>query len=465
MNLLASIDTEKKVLGAAILESDVYAEISPYLIKECFYHEGHQVIYEALSRLDNKGKPIDLVMVNAELGSMGKLEFVGGVHYLSELMTGVISGANAEYHAKIIQGLFVRRRLVAASEKLRGMGNNMQVGLDEMFEFYDKKVVAMDDFLTSGANKNGNISHGVKRVQEILDRRRECFESGELEGVTTGLTDLDRITNGWQGSGLYVIAGRPSMGKSALCLHFALAAARARKKVLYFSLEMSETQVIERLLFNYVSFDVEKFKSGTFTENDQAQLAKGMREIGDLNLEIDDSSGVSTSYIKSRIRAKIKREGCDLVVVDYIQKVTLANPDVDGERKYNEIAGDLKNVAKIFNIPVILCAQLNRQVENRTGAKRPQLSDLRDSGAIEQEADFVGFVYRPIYYGITEDPDTGKDTKGLGMLIVAKHRIGAIGDVFFRHGIAITKVRDDEGSTYDTDGIMNEIEIENETPF
>lgn len=459
MNIPHAKKLEAAVLGAVMLDVDVYDDLAPILTKECFYDESHQAIWESMIRLSKKNIGIDMLTVTQELMKMGQLEFVGGAYAISQLRESVRSSGHVMSHARIISQQFVKRELIRVSTKVESMGMDNSVDMDDMFTYYDKSVSKLDTFLTSGGSSSGGMPTSINNFMEIMKKREEFSAKGELEGVTSGLKDLDRITNGWQKQGLYIIAGRPSMGKSALCVHFGHEAAKAGKKVLYFSLEMSDSQVVERMMFNYVNFNIEKFKDGSFSTNERAQVDLASRTLSELPMEIDDTSGSSTSYVKAKIRNKMKKEGCDLVIIDYIQKVTLSNSNKEGESMYNEIAGDLKNVAKTFDIPVILCAQLNRAVEQRGGAKRPQLSDLRDSGAIEQEADFVGFVYRPWYYGIKQDPDTGKDTNGLGMLIVAKHRIGAIGDVFFKHSFAITKIKDDDDneSSFEGNGVINNL--------
>lgn len=424
-------DLEEAVLGALMLEKNALTEVIDILKSDTFYVEAHQRIFEAIYRLFQKNSPIDLLTVIAELRNMGMLEIVGGAYYITHLTDRVVSAANIEYHARIISQKYIQRELIKVSSEI------INSAYDETSDIFDLLDHAEKSLFEIAQN---NLRRDTRKVDDIMREAVVSLEAlrdkaDSLTGVPSGFTALDRMTSGWQPSDLIIIAARPAMGKTAFVLSCARnAAVQHDKPVAVFSLEMSSIQLVNRLISGETEIEQEKLRRGSLADHEWEQLHARIGKLSTAPLLIDDTPALNIFEFRAKCRRLKAQYDIQLVIVDYLQLMHGKGDGKGGnrEQEIGSISRSLKSVAKELNIPVIALSQLSRAVENRPGgSKRPMLSDLRESGSIEQDADMVLFLYRPEYYGLNED-EAGNSTAGLGEVIIAKHRNGETGSVNLR---------------------------------
>jgi replicative DNA helicase len=426
-----AIDLEEAILGAAMLEKDAIINIQGILKPESFYTEAHQKIYRAIQELSSSHNPIDIYTVSETLKKKSELDEIGGYYYLSQLTLKVGSAAHIEYHAKIVAQKYIQRELIRISSEIQRDSFDDAIIMDELLDGVQQKIFSLvEDNMSSETRHIGNIME--EAIKELEALQENC---DGLSGLPSGFASLDRITLGWQPSDLSIVAARPSMGKTAFVLTIARNMAVTHKiPVAFFSLEMSSMQLVKRLLVSETGIGADKIRGGKkMTQEEWHNLEQRIGELAESPLYIDDTAALSIFEFRAKARRLALSHKIKIIFIDYLQLMT-GPPSTHGfrEQEVSAISRSLKAIAKELNIPIIALSQLNRMVETRGGSnKRPQLSDLRESGAIEQDADLVLFIHRPEYYGMTED-EQGRSTQGLAEIIIAKHRNGAIADVELR---------------------------------
>ena len=422
-----AVDLEEAVLGALMLEKDALTTVVDILRPESFYKDQNKEIYAAIQELFKNSEPIDMLTVTNQLRKDGKLEFVGGAYYIAELTRGVNSSANIEYHARIVSEMSIKRELIRIASEIQ---KDAFEDTTDVFQLLDKTESSLFEVSESNIRKNYDnmrtlMGQAIKELEE-----RKNHKDG-LTGVPSGFTALDRVTSGWQKSDLVIIAARPAMGKTA----FVLSALRNAsvdfdQPAAIFSLEMSSVQLVNRLISAEAELESEKIKKGSLADHEWEQLVHKTSKLTNAPIYIDDTPGLSILELRAKCRRLKAQHDIQLIIIDYLQLMSGDSSKGGGNREQEiaSISRALKGIAKELDVPVIALSQLSRAVETRGGDKRPQLSDLRESGSIEQDADMVMFLYRPEYYGITED-ENGLPTTGMGQVIIAKHRNGSLEDV------------------------------------
>ncbi len=439
-----ALDLEEAVLGALLIDKDALSKVSDFLRVEAFYSDKHQFIYKAILSLFVKSEPVDLRTVVNELRLSGKLEIVGGPFYVSELTIKILSSVNVEFHARLLVQYALKRTLISVSSEIQ---TNAFDDTKDVFHILDHAQQQLFEVSEQMQKKNFIASEGLVALalKEIEERKNK----GEgLTGVPSGFVALDRLTSGWQKSDLVIIAARPAMGKTAFVLSTARnAAVEHGHSVAIFSLEMSNVQLMLRLISSEAEIESEKIKKGRLADHEWIQLSKKAGNLAKAKIFIDDTPALSVLELRSKCRKLKSLHGVELIIIDYMQLMSgdtgskTSNGNREQEIAY--ISRSLKGLAKELNVPVIALSQLSRATESRGGDKIPQLSDLRESGSIEQDADMVMFIHRPEYYGITEDGD-GLPVAGVGNIIVAKHRNGPTDTVKLRYIGKFTKFCDFE---------------------
>lgn len=438
-----AIEIEHAVLGALMLERDALSNVIDILHAESFYQDAHQEIYSAIVALFNDSQPIDIKTVTHQLRKMGKLEFVGGAHYVAGLTTKVNSAANIEYHARIIAEQSIKRELIRISSEIQKEAYEDTI---DVFKLLDRAEQSLFDVSESHIRKNYDKMSALmhQAIEEIQIRKDR--EDG-LTGVPSGFSALDRVTSGWQPSDLVIIAARPGMGKTA----FVVSALRNASidfntPVAIFSLEMSSVQLVNRLISAEAELPGEKIKKGDLADYEWEQMMHKTKRLSAAPIFIDDTPALSILELRAKCRRLASQHGVKLIIIDYLQLMSGDSSKGAGNREQEiaSISRALKGIAKELNVPVIALSQLSRAVETRGGDKRPQLSDLRESGSIEQDADMVMFLYRPEYYGMDSD-ENGMPLQGLGELIIAKHRNGSLDTVNLKFIGKFTKFTDWDG--------------------
>ena len=425
-----AIDLEEVILGALMLEPMAVNTIIDILRPEIFYKDSHQLIFKAIHDLFAKASPVDMLTVTDELRTMGKLETVGGAHYIAYLTNRVVSAANVEYHARIVSQKYIQRRLIEISSEII---NDAFEDSTDVFDLLDK---AEDKLFKINEQ---NLRRGIESMPNLLRAAKEKIEmaskiEGGLSGVPAGFKDLDAITAGWQPSDLIIIAARPGMGKTAFVLSMAKnMAVVSERPVAVFSLEMSATQLVMRLISSEAGVSSEDLRKGNLSPTQWKSLNDNMENLSRAPIFIDDTPALSVFELRAKARRLKQQFDIQCIVIDYLQLMT-ASIEKGGnrEQEISTISRSLKALAKELSIPVITLSQLSREVEKRPGMKRPQLSDLRESGAIEQDADMVLFIYREEYY-FKDDPNhQNEDIRNKAELIIAKHRNGPLDTVHLR---------------------------------
>lgn len=419
-----AIALEEAILGALMLDRDALGLVDSIVSSESFYLDSHQHIYKAITALAERSLPVDLLTVADELLKMGKLEACGGGYYLSELSTRVASAANIEYHARIIAQKYVQRRIIHACGQSISKAYDDTQDVFEQLEDLEKGVFAISNGAFSNQSQAlGDLSFDVIKMADA------AMGMKGLTGIPGGIKPVDGQTGGWQPTDLVIVAGRPGMGKTSFVIGQGLYAAKNGYPAMLFSLEMSASQITQRILAQGAKLNIQSIRTGKLTERDMEDL-KGIAEsLQGVPFYIDDTAGLSISALRSKARKAVLKQGVKMIMVDYIQLMGAGKSEssnANREQQIGEISRGLKALAKELNVPVIALSQLSRAVETRGGSKRPMLSDLRESGNLEQDADAVVFLYRPEYYGIMED-EMGASVKGVAEVIFAKHRNGAVG--------------------------------------
>ena len=425
-----AVPLEEAVLGALMLDKEALTVVLDILRSNSFYLDSHQAIYKAMIRLFERSQPIDLLTVAEELRKKGELEIAGGPAYLSELTMKVASSANIEYHARIIAQKYIQRELIRVSTSI------IKDAFEDTTDVFDLLDTA-EQGLFSIAQQNMNKSYdtmGSLASQALKQMESLKGQTDGLTGVPTGFAELDRLTSGWQPSDLIILAGRPGMGKTSFVLSLARNAAMDFKKgVAVFSLEMSSLQLATRIISIEAEIEGSKMRNGQLEEYEWQQLHSAIERVSEIPIFIDDTPGINVFELRAKCRRLKMQHDIQMIIIDYLQLMSGGGESSKGnrEQEVSMISRALKGLAKELNVPVIALSQLSRAVETRGGTKRPQLSDLRVSGSIEQDADMVSFVYRPEYYQILEDEE-GQSLKNVAEIIIAKNRHGALKTVKLR---------------------------------
>jgi replicative DNA helicase len=422
-------DLEEAVLGAVMLEKDAILQIIDILRPESFYRDEHQKIYQAIIDLTSANKAIDLLTVTEELRKKKQLEEVGGPVYITQLTSRVASAAHIEFHARIVAQKHIQRELIRVSSEIQSRAFDESTDVDDLLDFSEAELfnIAQGNIKKESQKVNVLIKAAIEQMEEASKR------ADSLIGIPSGFTKLDRMTNGWQNSDLVIIAARPSMGKTAFVLSMARnMAVDHNRSVAIFSLEMASLQLVNRLIVAETELPSNRIRNGKLADFEWEQLDYKIKKLVDAPIFIDDTPAISIFELRAKARRLKRQYNMEILIIDYLQLMS-GTPDTKGnrEQEVSTISRALKGIAKELDIPVIALSQLNRSVEIRSGTKRPQLSDLRESGAIEQDADMVIFIHRPEKYGLMED-ENGNSLRGLAEIILAKHRNGPIGDIFLK---------------------------------
>lgn len=418
-----SIDAERSVLGALLIDRDAVIEVADVLRPEDFYRADHGAIYAAILELYSRREPVDLVTVSEVLEREGELERVGGASYLTSLINQTPTAVNAVHYARIVERKGVLRNLIAAAGRIAGIGYEDSADLDDAIDRAEQALFAVSQKrVSSGFKPLRALLHDAYDRLDYLHQHR-----GEISGIRTGFADLDALTTGLQKSDLIIVAARPSIGKTSLALNFAEhAAVRDNRTVGVFSLEMSKEQLVLRLLSSVANIDSQRLRTGFLEEMDFTRLAPAMNALSEAAIYIDDTPNISTMELRTKARRLQAESGLDLIIVDYLQLMqsSVQSRDANRVQEVSEISRGLKALARELEVPVVALSQLSRQAEQRE-SREPRLSDLRESGSIEQDADLVMFLWR-------ERERTAEDQHADGEVVnlkLAKHRNGPTGDV------------------------------------
>ncbi|MBX7092262.1 MAG: replicative DNA helicase [Cyclobacteriaceae bacterium] len=432
-----ALELEEAVLGALMLEKSALNAVVEFLKPEHFYSEAHREIYTAIITLFKSSEPVDMRTVVNQLRKDGKIELIGGAYYIAELTSKVSSAANIEYHARVIIEMAIKRDLIHIASQVH---QDAYEDTTDVFELLDKTEQSIFAISDSNLRKNyDNMKNLMYRAIQELQKLKEHKDG--LTGVPTGFSALDRMTSGWQNSDLVIIAARPGMGKTAFVVSaMRNAAVDFKRPVAIFSLEMASVQLVNRMISAEAELEGEKIRKGQLADFEWQQLVHKTNRLSAAPIFIDDTPALSILELRAKCRRLKSEHNVELIIVDYLQ---LMRGDSAGNREQEiaSISRALKGIAKELSVPVLALSQLSRGVETRGGDKRPQLSDLRESGSIEQDADIVMFLYRPEYYKITVDEE-GLPTQGMGEVIIAKHRNGSTGTVKLKFIGKYTKFAD-----------------------
>ena len=439
------LDFEQAVLGALLIEQDSYEQVSNLLTPESFYDHRNQIIYKAIQSLQINQRPVDVVTVPQYLESQGELEEAGGLVYIAQLTQNLITSAHIEYQAQIIHQKYQARKLIRFASKVLGDAFDPTKDVAELMQETEADLFAISQQTqrTSYTQIDPVIDQAMEKLRETMGR------SDGMSGLATGFEKLDKATNGWQPSDLVIIAARPAMGKTAFILSMMKRmAVDMRIPVAMFSLEMANVQLVNRLIVNVCDIPGEKLKSGQLSDPELAQLDARLNHLIGAPIYVDDTAALNIFELRTKARRLVREHGVKMILIDYLQLMNASGMSFGSrQEEVSTISRNLKGLAKELNIPIIALSQLNRGLENREGndGKRPQLSDLRESGAIEQDADMVCFIHRPEYYKIYQID--GEDMTGKAEFIIAKHRNGATGIIKFKfkHQFARFEDYDDNG--------------------
>lgn len=451
-----AVDLEEAVLGAMMLEPTALNAVIDILKPDSFYKDAHSKIYSAMMTLFTKGEPVDILTVTHTLRKENNLELVGGPLYISQLTNRIASAANIESHARIIAQKYIQRELIRISNDI------IKDAYEESTDVFDLLDKAENNLFQVA---EGNIRKNYDKMSELMRAALDQIENARsnstgISGVPTGLNALDRVTSGWQNSDMIVIAARPGMGKTAFVLSMARnIAVEFGRGVALFSLEMSSVQLVQRLIASEAEIDAEKLRKGNLEEHEIHQMNERTAKLSEAPIFIDDTPALSVFELRAKCRRLKAQYGISIIIIDYLQLMTAGGESKGGnrEQEISTISRSIKQIAKELHVPVIALSQLSRQVETRGGDKRPLLSDLRESGAIEQDADIVGFIYRPEYYGIEADAE-GNSTHQKAEIIIAKHRNGSLEDVPLRFIGKLAKFTNWDGFDFDNAGYKTMIQ-------
>ncbi len=467
-----AIDLERAVLGALMIDNESLSDTIDSLHSEYFYKREHQKIFEAIVKLFNNTQPIDILTVTEELKKMGEIDFVGGLSYISELTNNIASASNTEFHARIIAEKFIKRSLISISNNIINDAFNESVDIFDLLSSAEEKLFTVTEgTLRKSYDKMSVLIKGALENIEILRNKEDT-----LSGIPTGFSNLDRVTSGWQASDLIIIAARPGMGKTAFALSMARNIAIDYKKAVgFFSLEMSSEQLVNRLIASEAQLGANKLRKGDLADHEMIQLHEKIKYLSEAPIFIDDTPALTIFELRAKARRLVKNHNVGILIIDYLQLMHAGGNAGNREQEISTISRSLKGIAKELKIPVIALSQVNRGVESRSGvgSKRPMLSDLRESGAIEQDADIVTFIYRPEYYKIFEW-DNGDDSRGQAEIMIAKHRNGSLANIRLKFTAEFAKFSNldymDEVNDNDENSSMISIsssmnQDENDEPF
>ncbi|MEP2445771.1 MAG: replicative DNA helicase [Balneola sp.] len=417
-----ALSVEEQVLASCLYEQESVAKVATELFERIFYTIANQKIFEAIKYLYHKGVRVDIQTLQSRLEDIGQLDLVGGF-YLAELTTKAVSVENLDYYFEILREQYKKREMQLLAFTIREKAISTSIDSYELIDSTQNKVQEIS-----------SISHkkqlfGIdERLPSILEEVFKAVDNPEYGmGVPSGF-DIDKITNGWQSGELVIIGARPAMGKTAFVLSAALNAAKQGKHIALFSLEMSIASLLKRLLAMEGRIDMQRMVKGSLSDIEMKDLVEAAEKLADYNIKIDDTAGLSLHELISKCKSLEMTESIDLIIIDYLQLMTGPNTYFSRELEIASISRGLKALAKDLNVPVIALSQLSRQVEQRGGSKRPIMSDIRESGSIEQDADIIMFLYRPEYYGIRTN-DEGLSTNGIAEVIISKFRNGPTGTV------------------------------------
>lgn len=443
-------ELESVLLGAILIDSQAIEDVIQFIKDDVFYKDPHQCIWRAIRMLYEKSEPIDILTVTAQLRKNDELDRAGGAYYVTQLSNMIGSSANTEFHAKIVYEAYLKRATISISSEAT---TDAYDGTTDAFDVIEK---AEQSLSLLSQNRFGSSSKQVSSAmyEEIhaIEKRMSMGEN-QLTGITSGFRELDQITGGWQNSDLIIVAGRPAMGKTAATLNFARhASIIGGRSVGVFSLEMSASQLVQRLIAGESEIANDRIRNGALNKSEWDCLTSSLDSLGNSKIIIDDTPALSVIELKSLARRMKKEQGVELIVIDYLQLMSGVGSRMEGnrEQEISAISRGLKALAKELNIPIIALSQLSRAVETRGGEKKPILSDLRESGSIEQDADIVIFLYRPEYYGFDTDPD-GLPNAGIGFFNIAKHRNGELKEIRVGFDGKFTKFK----NLHDMGGIEN----------
>ena len=423
-----ALEIERAVLGAMLIDKDAYAVVCEMLYPESFYEPRNQMIYSAIRDLSMAERPVDVLTVTEQLSKNGTLEEAGGPAYIAEISSRVATSANVDYHARIIAQKFLARQLIQFAGSIETKAFDETIDVDELMQEAEGSLFELSQ---------KNMKKDYTQIDPVVDQalkaiNKAAANTGGLTGVPTGYHKLDEITSGWQASDLVIIAGRPAMGKTSFALSMAKnIAADFKVPLAFFSLEMSNVQLVDRLISNVCEIPGSKILNGQLQPDEWDRLDKRVNNLLGAPIYIDDTPGLSVFELRTKARRLVREHGVKIIMIDYLQLMNANGMRFSSrQEEVSTISRSLKGLAKELDIPILALSQLNRGVESREGleGKRPQLSDLRESGAIEQDADMVLFVHRPEYYHIYQD-DSGRDLHGMAQIIIAKHRKGRTDDV------------------------------------
>ena len=425
-------ELEDSVLGALMIEKDAYGSVADLLRPEVFYKDQNRLVYEAIRELSAKDQPVDMLSVGEKLRSLGTLEKAGGAVYLADLTRRVASTAHLRYHAEIIAKKATARDVIALAAQIEEMGFDETQDVDELMQTAEAGI-----FEISQRSQKRDVTQIDPVIEEAFKRmEKAAMNTGSISGIPSGFHALDKITSGWQSPDLVIIAARPAMGKTAFVLSMAKHIAIDREiPTAIFSLEMSNVQLVNRLFMDVCELEGDKIKTGKMSKEDSKRLNTKINIMKGKPLYLDDTPSLSIFELRSKARKLVREHKVQIIIIDYLQLMNAQGSSFGSrEQEVSIISRGLKGLAKELDIPIIALSQLNRGVEARQGVegKTPQLADLRESGAIEQDADMVCFIHRPEYYHLYNDDKTGKDLRGLAQIIVAKHRNGATDSIWLR---------------------------------
>lgn len=460
-----ALDAEQAVLGAILIDTGSEIPALEGLKPESFYDERHKKIFEAILDLSKSHKPIDIVSVKNQLIKNGDLEFIGGASYLAYLSSNVASGSHIDFHTKLVAEAFIKRRLIDIANRIQEKSYDPSSDVEDLIEFSEKQIfdIALDN-ISKAAKPIDTVIKETKNYLEELSKRETSFS-----GVPSGFTELDRMTSGWQPSDLIIVAARPSMGKTAFVLSMTRnMAVDHNVPVAFFSLEMSAQQLATRLIISETEIDSQKIKTGKLSIEDWMKIEEKTNKLAAAPIYIDDTAGISLTELRAKCRSLKIQHDIQIVIIDYLQLMTgSTDTRTNREQEVSQISRGLKALAKELNIPVIALSQLNRAVESRNN-KRPQMSDLRESGAIEQDADIVILIHRPEKFGLEPIDQNGNHIEGLAEIIIEKYRNGPTGIVDLQFIDSKAKFQDIQSSLAFEDEQIFESKIntqDDEDPF
>ncbi|GIM33689.1 replicative DNA helicase [Paraclostridium bifermentans] len=414
-----SVESEQSILGSILLDKEAIITVTETIKPEDFYKEAHKIIYECMMKLNNKNEPIDLITLTEELKKQGHLEDIGGISYITSLSTIVPTTSNVKYYADIVKEKSVLRKLIRVSNDILNLGYDSSIKVEDILEKAEKQIF---DISQEKSSEDFQTINSV--LMDTYDTIEKLYTNKEdITGITTGFDDLNKKTNGLQRTDLLLVAARPAMGKTAFSLNLVQnAALKGNASVAVFSLEMSKEQLVQRMLSAQSHVELKKIKTGNLDENDWPRIIDAMSVLSNANIYIDDTPGIKIGELRSKCRKLKIEKGLDLILIDYLQLMEGDGGNESRQQEISKISRSLKIIAKELNCPVVALSQLSRAPEQRSD-HRPMLSDLRESGAIEQDADIVMFLYRDEYY----HPDS--ERKNIGEIIIAKNRHGETGSV------------------------------------